>query len=301
MSTLPDLQPQPVKPRRQLALFFAALILLFAAGAFLFFFLPSNRTQAVVFLTSTSTATLRVIPLTGGGTVTRTPFQPLPTDTPTPTLTPTATPEPTETPTPEPTETPVPTEPPVTEIPSFSVIVHGVQSYPQQHMLSCESRSAVDFAAFFGVEISEDDFLSNLPRSDNPDVGFVGNPDDPIPQLPPNSYGVHAEPVAELLDEYGVSSNGVKGVSLDLIQEELDHGHPVIAWVVGSVGYGTSREYTASDGSETTVAYLEHTVLVVGYDEYGFTFKDNGITYWRDTATFLRSWGALDNMIVYHE
>lgn len=302
MSTPPDPSPPQAKTRNQLTIFLSALVLLLGAIV-LFFIIPSSSPSLASFAPSpTSTATLPFFRLSSGGTVTLTPFQPLPTDTPTPTATSTATPEPTETPIPEPTETPVPTQPPPSvNIPSYSVLISGVHSYPQRHMLSCESRSAVDFAAYFGVDISEDDFLSNLPRSDNPDEGFVGDPDDPIPQLPPNSYGVHAEPVAELLDEYGVSSNGVKEVSLDLIKEEIDHEHPVIAWVVGSVGYGTPREYTASDGSVTTVAYLEHTVLVIGYDEYGLTFMDNGMTYWRDTASFLRSWAALDNMIVYHE
>ena len=57
----------------------------------------------------------------------------------------------------------------------------------------------MDWAAYFGVAISEDHFQSLLPSSDDPDVGFVGNPDGAEGQLPPQSYGVHADPVAAVL------------------------------------------------------------------------------------------------------
>ena len=49
-----------------------------------------------------------------------------------------------------------------------SAFVNGVTGQSQSRPLSCESRSAVDLAAFWGVNISESEFLTGLPRSDNP-------------------------------------------------------------------------------------------------------------------------------------
>lgn len=282
--------------------FFIILIALGILGDLLLYFLLStDRTLAFFAPLPTNTNSLQVLPASNESSTTLTPFQPLPTDTPTPTPTSTFTPLPTFTSTPRPTRTPRPTQPPepADGLPA-SAQVSGVHSYLQAHMLSCESRSAVDFAAFFGVSISEDDFLSHLPESDNPDRGFVGSPDGAEGQLPPNSYGVHAEPVAALLNDYGVSAIGVKQVSQQSIKEEIAHGHPVIAWVVGNVWYGSPSLYTASDGNVIKVANFEHTVLITGYDEYGLTFMDGNMVYWRTWDNFLSSWAALDNMIVFH-
>lgn len=287
------------KPRRLLTYLMTLLVLGISGALLVFFFSSTNRTFAFFIPEATATTTFGIIPLSeGGGTSTATPFQPLPTNTPTPTPTSTNTPTPTATSTrrPKPTNPPAPSD----GLPSRAS-VSGVHSHLQSHMLSCESRSAVDFAAFFGVSISENDFLAALPRSDNPDKGFVGSPDGAGGQLPPNSYGVNAKPVADLLNEYGVPAIGVKQVSLRSIKEEIANGRPVIAWVVGNVWYGSPIIYTASDGSEVKVAYYEHTVLVTGYDENGFTFMDGNMVYWRSTDNFLSSWAALDNMIVFHQ
>ena len=102
-----------------------------------------------------------------------------------------------------PSNTPIPSFTPVpspTRIPE-SVYLKGVTSFRQSFAISCESRTAVDWADFFGVQIYESEFQFGLPLSDNPDKGFVGNVHDPWGQVPPFSYGVHAAPVATLLKE----------------------------------------------------------------------------------------------------
>ncbi len=165
--------------------------------------------------------------------------------------------------------------------------------------LDCESRSAVDWAGFFGVSIGELDFLGKLPTSDDPDVGFVGSANGPLGQLPPGDYGVHAGPVAALLRAYGVNARGARGLSWDDIQAEIDAGRPVMTWVVSQVAYGSGVAYTAaSDGHTTTVAAYEHTVMVIGYANDTVTILDGGTAYTRSRAQFLASWGALGNMAV---
>jgi uncharacterized protein YvpB len=223
---------------------------------------------------------------TATATATRTP---LPTATETATTEPTATEEP-----PQPPEE----EPAPVESPPDSALVEGVMGYYQSLPLSCESRSAVDWARFFGVEINELEFQYALPFSDNPDLGFVGDPRDAAGGIPPHSYGVHAGPVAALLRAYGLAAEDHRWLGYDDLRWEIASGRPAIVWVIGSVWAGSGVAYTAGDGQTTTVAALEHTVMVVGYTPEVVIVQDGGGRYQVPVERFLSSWGALENMAV---
>src|SRR5512139_2939337 len=68
-----------------------------------------------------------------------------------------------------------------------AMYISGVSGHAQGYSLSCEARSAADLAAFWGISISETEFMEALPRSDNPDDGYVGNPNDAWGYIPPHS------------------------------------------------------------------------------------------------------------------
>jgi len=184
--------------------------------------------------------------------------------------------------------------------------VSGVTTYPQNMPLDCESRVAVDWANFYGRSIGEYNFFYNLPHSDNPDVGFVGNVWGPWGQIPPNDYGVHADPVAALLRSYGVSAYAHHNLSFDELKSEIANGHPVYVWIVGSTvdvyGQGLSfpAYYMANNGKHSLVSPYEHVVIVVGYNEDTdtVTIKNEGQTYTRSFEKFLRSWSMMGNMAV---
>ena len=181
-----------------------------------------------------------------------------------------------------------------------SAYIAGVTGHAQQYVLSCESRSAADWAAFWGVSIDESEFQSGLPSSDNPDLGFVGSPNDGWGAIPPASYGVHAEPVASQLRAYGLQAQAAKGLSWNDLRAEIAAGRPVIVWVIGQMWGGTPVAYTAGDGSTTTVARFEHTVILFGYDESHVHIAD-AYSGWNMTyplETFLASWAVLGNMAV---
>lgn len=233
-----------------------------------------------------------------------TPFQPLPTNTitvtPSPTATATATPIP---PTETPTQTLVPTDTPIPPVidnsfPPSQASISGVVGHAQLYSLDCEARSAVDLAAYFGYSIDEIEFLSKLPGSDDPDQGFVGSYTDPRGQIPPNSYGVHAGPVAQLLRAYGVNATDWKYMSYDQIQSEVASGRPVMVWVINNTLSGWPAQYTASDGNTTTVAAFEHTVIVVSYSPDYVTLLDGDVFYQRTLQQFLDSWSVLGNMAI---
>lgn len=178
--------------------------------------------------------------------------------------------------------------------------ISGVIGHAQSYTLSCEARSASDWAAFWGVTAYEADILSALPRSDNPDEGFVGDPNDAWGNIPPASYGVHSAPIARVLRSYGLDAHKAKGLSWDDLRAEIASGRPVIVWIIGQMWNGTPRTYTASDGKETIVARYEHTMILIGYTEDTVSVVDgySGLTQTYPLSSFLTSWSILGNQAV---
>lgn len=193
-----------------------------------------------------------------------------------------------------PAPTPLPT--PVS-LPS-SAYVYGMSGENQQLRLDCESRSAVDWAKHFGFNIGELDFLSRLPGSDDPEVGFVGNPNGYWGQIPPNDYGVHAPPVAEVLRNYGAVASSYRSLQWDDLRAEIASGKPVIVWIIGGSSYnlvnGIPYFYTASSTNATTiVAPWEHTVILVGYTPTYVTVLNGSRFVDVPLDQFLDSWSVL--------
>jgi uncharacterized protein YvpB len=250
---------------------------------------PTPTHTVTPSLTPTSTPTF-----TPTATATLTPTA---TDTPTPTPTPTETATPTLTP----TEIDLPPDPPESEAnqpPPDKANVGEISGKPQIYSLDCEARSAVDLAAYFGVEINEKSFLKKMPRSDDPEEGFVGSYKGARGQLPPDSYGIYAPPIARLLESYGLNAAARKNLPWEFVQAEIAAGRPVMAWVVGNTVPGVGHEWTASNGNTTTVARFEHTVIVTGYDPDYVYLLDGDMKYRRSLHAFFESWGVLRNMAV---
>jgi uncharacterized protein YvpB len=182
-----------------------------------------------------------------------------------------------------------------------SSYVSGVNGHAQGYSLSCESRSAADLAAFWGVSFSESEFLQALPRADNPENGFVGNPNDAWGRIPPSGYGVHAGPVADTLREFGLEADAHNNLTWDDLRGEIEAGHPVIVWVIGQMWGGKAIEYEAPDGSSSVVAAFEHTMILVGYSPESVQVVDayTGQYQTYPLNTFLKSWAVLGNMAVF--
>ncbi|NQS91653.1 MAG: C39 family peptidase [Chloroflexi bacterium] len=205
------------------------------------------------------------------------------------------TPSPTESPTIINSPTPTSTSKPL--LPDKASI-NGMTGQSQSMPLSCESRSAVDWASYFGKIINEYKFFNGLPVHDNPEKGFVGDVHGSWGQIPPFPYGVHAKPVAHRLREFGLNAKSVRNMSWYELKTEIAAGRPVIVWVVGHVGLGTPVPYTASGGAVTTVARFQHTVIVSGYTDNKVTILDGAKIYTRYKGEFMKSWGVLENQAV---
>lgn len=176
-----------------------------------------------------------------------------------------------------------------------SAYISGVYGYAQSYVLSCESRSAADLLKYWGINVSETTFFNSLPSSDNPNKGFVGNVNGAWGNIPPNSYGVHASPVAQNLRYYGLDAGAQYGYSYDELKHQIAAGNPVIVWVIGDVWSGTPVSYTSSDGEISTVARYEHSMILIGYDaNYVYLVNaSNGANETHSISNFLNSWAVL--------
>jgi uncharacterized protein YvpB len=184
--------------------------------------------------------------------------------------------------------------------PPPAALVEGVVGHPQEHSLSCESRSATDAAAFWGAGFAEDDFFRRLPKSDNPHRGFLGDVDLPAGSMPPLGYGVYVEPVAATLRSFGLEARAQRGWSLDGLKAELAAGRAVIVWATYDMQLPGVETWVSSDGATSEVVKWQHTFIAVGYDEGGVTLVDayDGVTKTFSYEAFIAAWDQLGRMAV---
>jgi uncharacterized protein YvpB len=184
--------------------------------------------------------------------------------------------------------------------PPPAAFVEGVVGHPQEHNLSCESRSATDIAAFWGAGFAEDDFFGRLPKSDNPHRGFLGDVDLPAGSMPPLGYGVYVEPVAATLRSFGLEARAQEGWSLDGLKAELAAGRPVMVWATYDMQLPDVETWVSSDGVTSVVVQWQHTFIAVGYDEGSVYLVDayDGVTKTFDYETFVPAWDQLGRMAV---
>jgi len=197
-----------------------------------------------------------------------------------------------------PTVTPIPPTATPLVIP-IEAYVKGFVGHKQYYSLGCETSVAVDLAAFYGVTITEYDFQTTLPPSDNPDLGFVGDVNGPWGQIPPYAYGVHAAPIVDTLLKFGLPAEGGKDYTFEQIKAQLAQSNPVIVWVIGHMEYSEPVEYVDKQGVISIVAPYEHVVVLTGYNGDTVRYNNNGRFADVQIETFLNSWGVLGNMAVY--
>ena len=181
-----------------------------------------------------------------------------------------------------------------------SAFIEGVVGHPQEHSLSCESRSATDLASFWGAEFTEGDFFRRLPKSDNPNKGFVGDVDLPPGSLPPLGYGVYVGPVAATLRSFRLDAQARREWSLDGLKAELAAGRPVVVWATYDMKISEILSWPSSDGVTSPVVQWQHTFIAVGYDATGIYLVDayDGVTKHFSYEQFAPAWAQLGRIVV---
>ena len=209
-------------------------------------------------------------------------------------------PSPTITPSVTPVEMPTSSQTPAPGYPESHYI--AISGHKQAYPLSCEASAAVDWAAYFGVDIYEYDFQMALPLSDNPDYGFCGDVfTDLWGQIPPYAYGVYAGPVADLLVKFGLPAKSINGWTLEQVKQKLAEDKPILVWVIGNMEYSDPVIYVDKAGREVLAAPFEHAMILTGYDATIVRYMNNGRFFDVPAEVFLTSWGVLSNMGIVHE
>lgn len=185
------------------------------------------------------------------------------------------------------------------DLPPFA-LVEGIVGHPQERNLSCESRSATDLGAYWGAGFTEDDFFRRLPKSDNPQRGFVGDVDRPAGSMPPLGYGVYVEPVAATLRSFGLDAEVHRSLEMDSLKEELAAQRPVIVWATYDMQQPGVETWVSWDGVASAVVRWQHTFIAVGYDEGGVYLVDayDGVTKYFSNEAFVPAWNQLGRMAV---
>jgi uncharacterized protein YvpB len=181
-----------------------------------------------------------------------------------------------------------------------AAFIEGVVGHPQEHNLSCESRSAVDVAAFWGVTLGEDDFFHRLPKSDNPHRGFLGDVDMPAGSMPPDGYGVYVGPIAANLRSFGLDARSHRHWTLHDLQVEIAAGRPAIVWATYDMQLPGVQDWTSSDGETCPIVRWQHTFVAVGYDEGGVYLIDayNAGTKQFSYEAFDAAWAQMERLAV---
>ena len=176
-----------------------------------------------------------------------------------------------------------------------------IKGHQQRFAIDCEASAAVDWAAYYQTSIQEVDFQTKIPVSDNPEFGFVGSPNGEWGQIPPSSYGVYAQPIADLLNRYGVDAQAVKGVDLEWVKQNLAHDKPILVWVIGRLERSMPYIFTDKQGRQTIVAPYEHVVILTGYNDltHKIRFMSEGVTFEAPYANLMASWSILGFQAIF--
>src|SRR5437868_3446259 len=157
-----------------------------------------------------------------------------------------------------------------TALPSKAVIAN-FPSLAQAYNLSCEYAAASAVTLFWGNQVSEKVFVSQVPTSPNPHLGFRGNINGAFGGI--NDYGVYAEALVPVLEKYGYNANVFYG-GVSTLEANIAAGNPVEVWI-------TTGKYTARtpvtesyNGQSFTLVPGEHAVVIYGYDSGGVYIMD---------------------------
>lgn len=170
----------------------------------------------------------------------------------------------------------------------------------------CEITTLAMLLQYKGVDVGKMDLLPHMPRDStpiewnadgtiaywgNPHTGFVGDI-----TLHSIGFGIYHTALYGLLKQYVPSAIDMTGMDFEDILMSVARDIPVMVWVAASYQEpDTWVEWDSPDGLVHTT-FLEHTVLIVGYDEHYIYVNDplhQTAGRKADRASFVASWKSL--------
>ena len=176
-----------------------------------------------------------------------------------------------------------------------AAIIDGCPTLAQSYSLSCEYAAASAVTLFWGNFVSEDVFVSQVPSSPNPHLGFRGDIYATFGGL--DDYGVYAEALVPVLETNGYSANVFYG-GVDRLKENVAAGNPVVVWITAGKYTPRTPVIESYDGKSFTLVAGEHAVVIYGYDSDGVYIMDVASGSYAYTAwdSFVTRWSYFDQM-----
>ncbi|CAN5567730.1 hypothetical protein BH23CHL2_BH23CHL2_08210 [soil metagenome] len=179
---------------------------------------------------------------------------------------------------------------------STGVELIGMPARQEQWPLMSELAAASIATAYWGAPVSSADLLEQLDRSENPHLGFRGNPQGMFGTT--EDYGVYNGPLADALAEFGFTADAFYADGdRSALTSRIDAGKPVVVWVTHNLEI-QERIVVESDLGRYSLIPEQHAVVVYGYDNTGVNVMDvsagtSAVWNWDE---FMASWSLFDGM-----
>ncbi|MGF0013855.1 N-acetylmuramoyl-L-alanine amidase [Limosilactobacillus reuteri] len=134
----------------------------------------------------------------------------------------------------------------------------------------CEITAVTMMLRYAGYDVNKVQLANIMPRSNNGDYGFVGNP------FSPSGWWIFPTGIAPVVDRFVGHHEIMTGASMQRIQDKLKQGHLVVAWVANINGF------------------VNHALALTGYDASRL-FYNNPWTGRKESMTygeFYQHWNA---------
>ena len=134
----------------------------------------------------------------------------------------------------------------------------------------CEITAVTMMLRYAGYDVNKVQLANIMPRSNNGDYGFVGNP------FSPSGWWIFPTGIAPVVDRFVGHHEIMTGASMQRIQDKLKQGHLVVAWVANVNGF------------------VNHALALTGYDA-SCLFYNNPWTGRKESMTygeFYQHWNA---------
>ena len=134
----------------------------------------------------------------------------------------------------------------------------------------CEITAVTMMLQYAGYNVNKVQLANIMPRSNNGNYGFVGNP------FSPSGWWIFPTGIAPVVDQYVGHHEIMTGASMQRIQDKLKEGHLVVVWVANMNGF------------------VNHALTLTGYDanrlyyNNPWTGRKESMTY----GEFYQHWNA---------
>lgn len=112
----------------------------------------------------------------------------------------------------------------------------------------CEVTATAMMLKFAGANVSKMSLAKEMPRSSNPNKGFVGNP------YSKSGWWIYPKGLMPIVKKHMGSAKNMTGASFNKMKAQINKGHPVVIWVAGVDGF-VNHAITLSGYSSTRAYY----------------------------------------------